>query len=453
VTGIHRRGVALALLIVLAGCAGPVGIYHSVAGDADPPRDVVGWENGYWYDEPLEVTTEDGLDGAELNATVARTMARVEHIRGLEFVEPVPVEVISRGEFGDRWGRNRSPTYHDWRDQIWEALFVVDEDTNASTVRDTVFGASVVGFYAPGRGRIVLVADDPDGVTVDRTTLAHELVHALQDQHFELNFGRSTMNGRAGAKGLVEGDANYVMRLYEQRCAEEWDCIERPERGPRSGSFNRGLFVAVFVPYSDGPTLVASLRGDGGWSAVDAAYDDPPTSSEQVIHPEGYPDDDPAPTTIPDRSGPRWTPFAPQDRDDSTEVVGEAGIFAMLWTNGVVPENGLQDDDPLSPYDYDHPASEGWEGDAILTYRNGDRFGYVFRTEWESRADAREFLEAYVAVLEHNGARERGDGVFRIPEGEPYADAFRVTRDGTTVTVVNAPTVEELDAVHDTDRE
>jgi hypothetical protein len=42
-----------------------------------------------------------------------------------------------------------------------------------------------------------------------------------------------------------------------------------------------------------------------------------------------------------------------------------------------------------------------------------------------------------------------GDGVYRIPEGGGYADAFRVRRNGSTVTVVNAPTVEELDRVHD----
>jgi hypothetical protein len=121
----------------------------------------------------------------------------------------------------------------------------------------------------------------------------------------------------------------------------------------------------------------------------------------------------------------------------------------MLWANGVVPEAELPEDDPLSTYDYDHPASAGWEGDVFVPYRNGDRFGYVFRTVWASPDDAREFLAAYRSVLEQHGARDLGDGVYRIREGEGYADAFRVVRNGSTVTVVNSPTVGTLDRVHD----
>jgi len=447
--------VAVAILVVLAvglaGVAGPATTYHGATGDADPPVDVLGWENGYWYDEPLAVTQSDGLDDAELEAVVARTMARVERIRGLEFRESVPVSVVSRAEMRERFRGSPSARESAWTNQLWEALFVVDEATNATAARQSVFGASVVGFYSPGREEIVLVTDDPDEVRVDRATLAHELVHALQDQHLRLGYGRSTMDGRAGATGLVEGDANYVMRLYERRCGTRWDCLDRPAGSGGGGDYNRGLFVTEFVPYSDGPTLVAALRDRGGWAAVDAAYGDPPESSEQVIHPERYPDDVPADVAVPDRSGPGWAPFAPGDGASPSTVVGEAAVFAMLWANGVVPEDELRDDDPLSVFDYDHPASDGWAGDRLVPYRNGDRFGYVFRTAWETPEDARAFLEAYRAVLDANGAREVREGVYRIPEGEGYADAFRLRREGTTVTVVNAPTVDALDRVHEAD--
>jgi hypothetical protein len=448
----HRGALALAVAVVVAGCAAPASLYHGATGRADPPTDALGWEGGYWYDEPLAVTTDDGFNETELDAVVARTMARVERIRGLEFRRSVPVEVISREELRERWGRDRSARYHDWSNQVWEALFLVDEGTNASDERQAVFGDSVVGFYSPGSEQIVLVSDDPDSVQVDRATLAHELVHALQDQHLQLNYGRSTFDGRTGATGLVEGDANFVMRSYERRCDDEWACLDRPERGARSDAFNRGLFLTVFVPYSDGPTLVAALRDRGGWAAVNAAYQDPPASSEQVIHPDRYPDDEPANVTVADRSESGWQRLSPSDRRGPREVVGEAGLFAMLWANGVVPEDALEADDSLSPLNYSHPASQGWEGDVLVPYRSGDRFGYVFRTEWETREDARQFRAAYVSVLRANGATERGDGVYHIPEGEPYADSFRVSQNGTTVTVVNAPTVDALDAVHDDDR-
>jgi hypothetical protein len=446
----HRGALALALVVVLAGCVGPAGLFHGPTGNADPPTDVLGWEAGYWYDEPVAVTSDDGLNDSELDAVVARTMARVERIRQLEFEQSVSVEVISRAELRERWGRSRPGRYHDWSNQVYEALFLVDEATNASAERSAMFGASVVGFYAPGSGHIVLVSGEDGVVQVDRKTLAHELVHALQDQQLQLNFGRSTMDGRTGATGLVEGDANYVMQRYEQRCSERWDCLERPGGGSGGGgSVNQGLFLTAYTPYSDGPSLVAALRDRGGWAAVNAAYENPPASSEQVVHPDRYPDDEPATVAVPDRSGPGWHRMSPSERRGPRQVVGEASIFAMLWVNGVVPEDAVQSDDALSPYNYSHPASAGWEGDVIVPYRSDDRFGYVFRTEWETDEDARQFRAAYVDVLRANGAVEEGDGVYRIPEGEPYADAFRVVRNGTTVTVVNAPTVDALDAVHD----
>jgi hypothetical protein len=71
----------------------------------------------------------------------------------------------------------------------------------------------------------------------------------------------------------------------------------------------------------------------------------------------------------------------------------------------------------------------------------------VWRSTWDSPADAREFFDGYRTVLDEHGAVERGDGVYVIESG-PYADAFRVVRRGETVTVVNAPTIEDLDAVH-----
>jgi hypothetical protein len=52
---------------------------------ANPETDQLGWENGCWADEALSITREDGLNETELDAVVARSMARVEAVRELEF--------------------------------------------------------------------------------------------------------------------------------------------------------------------------------------------------------------------------------------------------------------------------------------------------------------------------------------------------------------------------------
>jgi len=65
----------------------------------DPESDRLGWENGYWHNESVAVTPADGYNESELDAVVARSMARMELVRGLEFEEEVPVTVIDRVEY------------------------------------------------------------------------------------------------------------------------------------------------------------------------------------------------------------------------------------------------------------------------------------------------------------------------------------------------------------------
>ncbi|MFC6726211.1 Hvo_1808 family surface protein, partial [Halobium palmae] len=205
-------------------------------------------------------------------------------------------------------------------------------------------------------------------------------------------------------------------------------------------------------PYSDGPAFVYQLYRRGGWSAVNDAYANPPASTEQVIHPEKYPEEGPVDVSVADRSGPAWSRF---DLRSNAETMGEVTLFAMLYHNGAVERDLAADVTPLSPYDYSHPASAGWAGDRVVPYRNeAGENGYVYRIAFDSAADAREFEGAYRTVLtEELGGEVRGDAagpgrVIRIPEDRPYGDAFRVYRQGDTVTIVNAPSEDGLDAVH-----
>jgi hypothetical protein len=401
------------------------------------------------------VNASDGLNASEREAVVARTMARVELIRGLEFEESVPVEVVSREAF-----RERDVTFVERRDprvteQFWEALFLVGEDGNATAAVSEVFGGGVVGYYS--EGRIVLVSDDASP-RVDTGTLAHELVHALQDQHLDRNEDADTFDARVGRQGLTEGDPVYVERAYRQRCGSEWSCLDAPRTRPSGDAIARhpGIYLAFVQPYVTGPGFVEALRNRSGgdWTAVNDAYADPPRASEQVIHPEAYPDERPVEVTVPDRSGPNWTRVG-------RETVGEAGIHVMFWANGLV-ERG----DSRVDTDYRHRRSAGWAGDALVVYTanasadgesadgpapdahaNGS-LGYVWRIEWENGTEAREFERAHETMLRlHHGARPVAPDTY-IAEDGPFADAFRVTRTGETVTVVNAPTVEALEEVH-----
>ena len=458
------------LLVLVAGCSAPLAGGDGAGGTdggqtpgettapetsrpgpwtwpEDPPSDRLGWETGYWYNESIAVDQSDGLNESERRAFVGRTMARVEVIRELEFTREVPVEVVSRTEYRNRSGVEPDPAAAAWNDVVWEALFLVGEDREASDVFDELYGGAVQGFYGD-EDRIVIVSD-ADTPGIERNTLAHELVHALQDQRFGLPPVPPGQDPQLARDGLVEGDARLVEALYQRRCGEEWECVAGPRGGSSGGGgFDFGVYLVIYTPYSEGPTFVHSLREAGGWEAVDAAYDRVPTSTEQILHPERYPEESPAAVSVPDRSSAAWSRF---DHDPAGDTVGEASLFVTLQRNNAIDPNRLRENTgEFSPYNYVARATDGWAGDQVVPYRRADgATGYVFRSEWDTVEDAEQFERTFTSTLLRLrlGARDLGNDTYVVESG-PYADAFRVTREGSTITVVNAPTVSALDEVH-----
>jgi hypothetical protein len=486
--------VAVVCLVVLAGCQG------GITGDAttepepttaeptetdtfdyaDPEEDRLGWEGGYWYNESIDVDRSDGLNDSELAAVVNRSMARVERVRGLEFEESVPVEVISREEFANETAAafenvTRNGSLH--QNVKWEAMFMLGENESATEQLESNRAGSVLGYYSPAEDRIVIVSENTESPKMDEITLSQELFHALQEHRFNISeMNQSTRELHNARDGIIEGDGNYVDHLYQQRCESDWDCLQPQSQAGGGGGGDRHIGIALtkLQPYSDGPVFVQELRDEGGWEAVNDAYEHPPASTEQTIHTEKYREDEPTDVSVPDTSSDEWT--VPDMGNGSVDYAsfGEAGMYTMLWypsyaetqatgapTNVVIPVNHLlapaRNEETLDLYNYSHPYTAGWDGDRLVPYVTDDSLetnetAYVWKSAWDSTEDAEEFAEAYRQLLEHHGA-ERVDAQtarYRIPEGESaYADAFRVVTEGDRVVIVNAPTVDQLDDVHD----
>lgn len=437
-----RKELLVAALVLLAGCSVPLLDSHP---EEPEGGDTIGWENGYWYDDSVNVTTDDGLNESELEIVTARTMARIEVIRDREFEETVPVSVISRAEYRNRSQGNGSggtgPPSDPWNDQVWESLLLIGESEGSSEAIGETLSTSVQGFYSSSRNEIVIVSPTKTP-KVDRGTLSHELVHALQDQLFGLSGSAKTQDTQLSRRGVIEGEANYLQQRYRQRCERDWDCIDRPDRGGGGGgggsSLNEGLFTVIIQPYASGPRFIDSVYNEGGWDAVDELHGEFPASTEQVIHPDRYPDDAPENVTVPDRSNGEWNRF---DHDPVGDTVGEASIFATMYHNG-------QTD--ASRYSYVSDPSEGWAGDTVVPYQNDSGGGgYVWVTTWESPEDATEFANAYrAALVEEHDATQPRENVYIVPETSPFEDAFWIVQDGDTVTIVNGPTVDDLDEIH-----
>jgi hypothetical protein len=198
------------------------------------------------------------------------------------------------------------------------------------------------------------------------------------------------------------------------------------------------VLTVLIHPYLVGPEFVSAIEARSGWAGVNALHEEYPTSTEQIVDPSLYPGETPVDVTVSDRSTDAWSRF---DHDPVADTVGQASIHTMFVTNGVAAGG-------VDAYGYEHPAAVGWDGDALVPYRNGEEYGYVWESAWESTGEAREFRDAYLDLLKSEGATEAGDGVYTVPETSPFGDAFRVTLSGDRVRVVNAPTVDALDGVH-----
>ncbi|MDY6764596.1 MAG: Hvo_1808 family surface protein [Halobacteria archaeon] len=422
----------------------------------DPENDTIGWENGYWYNESINVDQSDGLSDAEQKAFVARSMARVEKLRQREFKKPVPVDVMTRAEYRNftKSQGNTSANHSAWNNQVWEALFIADENTNITKELQQTYGEAVAGFYSQRKDSIVIVTDDPDMATIDNATLIHELVHALQDQYINLSrkkFQGDTQDEQLAIQGLIEGEANYVQRLYEQKCSSgEWTCVKAPSSRGGGGDVNLGILVTLLTPYSDGPVYIHTVVQNQGWEGLNQLYEDPPNTTEAIIH-DQHPADPLAPLSFNDTARNGWKLF-PDQGVNGYDRAGEASIYSMFWYQShprgynipiINVQTFFNTVSEFDLYNYRSTPSNGWGNDRIYPYHKNGSYGYVWVTVWDTQQDASEFQSAYIDTLRGHGAEQRGKNTWVIPGGG-YEDAFHVVKDGKEVMIVNAPTVDDL---------
>jgi len=140
----------------------------------------------------------------------------------------------------------------------------------------------LAGWYEPDTDRLVVVQSD--NARFAKGTMLHEMVHALQDQHFDLSAVHLTAadaDGDRALAGLIEGEA--MLAVSE---IMDYD-FERHAVIPPTGELDEVRFAKVFH-YGAGLRFVRALRDAGGWDQVDRAYRHPPTGSAQIYHADRY---------------------------------------------------------------------------------------------------------------------------------------------------------------------
>ncbi len=232
---------------------------------------------------------------------VAPIAAEVARLRGLQFVHPVAVRFLPPAEFEKEIGTDPNALSHEARAEIernaadFRALGFIDGKVDLAKALNTTTQSGTLAFYSYIRKDIVV-----RGTTLDvehRVTLAHELTHVLQDQHFDLKrlYARandSTTGDTSAFLALVEGDAVRIEDLYEKSLSKteqaEYDREYAAEgaRVRKEGAGVPDILGYLFgAPYELGPATMRVLAASGGHSAVDAALTGPVPSTAVFVRP------------------------------------------------------------------------------------------------------------------------------------------------------------------------
>jgi hypothetical protein len=310
--------------------------------------------------------------------------------------------------------------------RLLEAFGLVPRGTDLRAVRRRLLEANVAGFYddRPGRKRLYAVSEDRRLTAANQLVLSHELRHALQDQHLDTHHALPPSVGdfddrRLAFMSLLEGDATLVMeRFLLRRLGEDasrqtgdlpWPMKAEPD-------VPQVLHDQMVLPYVAGRGFARALWQRGGGAALKAAWDTPPASTEQVLHPEKY--------VAREAARAVEVSYAPPGGKIVAEgVLGEALMRTLLGET--------------APAD----AAAGWGGDRYRLWDVGGGTLLVWRTAWDRAADAEEFRQALLLRLRQVHGPDRKEGPFQIFRGKHAEAAVSLAGPDVFMAVAEDPKV------------
>jgi hypothetical protein len=243
----------------------------------------------------------ESLFPAKWDPRIAPIAKQVEKLRGLKFKHAVDVKFLSVKEFEKEVGVDESQLTDEDRTEMKQqeaalrALGLIDGDTDMLKAVDTAQKSAVLALYDFNRKEILVRGSKLDAQR--RVTLAHELTHVLQDQHFNLNelqekAAESATSDTSVFTGLVEGDATRIEDLYLEKLSakdkaehERLTASEGERVESESGDVPEIVQFVFGAPYAFGPANATVLAEDGGNAAVNDALTGPVPTSRMFIQP------------------------------------------------------------------------------------------------------------------------------------------------------------------------
>ncbi len=418
-------GVLFALFASsLAACSGSAKTVE-VAKVAPPPPVLAA--------EPVDTsadagTAKDTAPGRE-DRLIAKMMKRVAEARGVPATRAVPGVTLTREGLIARVRAHVAeeiPTEAIRAEGLTlQLLGVIPTEFDYLGSTFALLEAQLAGFYEPSNGSMYLAADLEGDLA--EATLAHELVHALQDQKWGLGpqtkYKPGESDKSAAVHALAEGDATSAMTdVLIAKTAKGHTALDLPDNVLSDGmleSIEQGpaaktphvMQTSLVSPYIEGTRFVHALRRQGGWAAVNAAWDHPPETTEQLLHAEKFLAHEPA-LAIAD---PVVAPLGAGYKTLDVDTAGELGlrlIYAEWIGNDAANE-----------------AAAGWGGDRVILVEKGDTSALALHVRYDAQpakpGGAARAKTAFAVLA--NGLKKSLKGAGSITDGGTFFCAERAS--------------------------
>lgn len=337
---------------------------------------------------------------AEFSAAADRVLKQMSEITGLAQKYPVKKSLRSREEIRAYVIREmddeKNPAERYAEKRSAEAFGLIPRNFDLDGFMVELLTEQIAGLYDPKAGEFYIADWIP--LEDQRMVMAHELTHALQDQHFKIadwvKAARPDDDAELAREAVLEGSAMAAMLDYELR-QKGLTLNDLPEIDPSFlvGDLNSSpslknappfLKDALLFPYFAGMAFSNSLLRAGGWSAASQVFTKPPASTQQILHPALYKNGK-APALVP---------------------IASATIMSDEWTkleDNVMGEFGWKEvlmqflDEPRAI-----PLAAAWEGDHYVVFerKSDKKLILITRLKLTSTEHAARFFGQYSEALE-----------------------------------------------------
>lgn len=351
---------------------------------------------------------------AEFSAAADEVLARMSEITGLKLRTPLKKTLRSREEIRAyvirEMNEDKEPAERYASSRSAEAFGLLPKGFEFDNFMVDLLTEQIAGLYDPKAHEFYIADWIP--LADQRMVMAHELTHALEDQHFQIEAwtkaARPNDDAELAREAVLEGSAMASMIDYllgdTGRSLKDLPDINPSmlvgDMGSMPGLQKAPPFLkdALVFPYFAGLTFCADLLKSGGWSSLPAVFANPPISTQQVMHPALYHSGKvPAQIKLPDVDkvlGPEWSKL-------EENVMGEFG-----WKE--VFKQFLGDDRAKS-------LAAAWEGDryAVFEQKQTKRLVLVTRLRFTNEGQAARYFGQYSEALEKK--YEQRQNLFRRP--------------------------------------